>query len=107
MELVHFIFKIPDVKSFLSPRICQDPLEQFFGLQRQRGGVHDNPNVQEFVKKTQALRVVNSVARAPGRGNCRRGKQDTSFDKENIYKPLPKQTRQSANSKNNEKLLHD
>ena len=61
------------VTSFLSQRICQDPLENFFGCQRQRGGVHDNPNVQEFVKNTQALRVINSFCKGPSQGNCRGG----------------------------------
>ena len=68
MELVKYLFQQPDVISFLSQRLCQDPLENFFGCQRQRGGVHDNPNVQEFTGNTQALRVINSFCR-PTRGN--------------------------------------
>ena len=52
---------MPDVKSFLSQRICQGPLEKFFGQQRQRGGIHDNPDVTEFVHNTQALRVAQKV----------------------------------------------
>ena len=90
---MQYIFTIPGVTSFLSQRICQDPLERFFGLQRQRGGVHDNPNANKFLKNTQAIRVVNSVTRAPTRGNCRKEKLDTTFDKENMHKPLPKHTR--------------
>ena len=90
VELVRYLFTLPDMKSFLSQRICQDPLERFFGLQQQRGSANDNPNVQEFTKNTQALRVVNSVVPAPLRGNCRGSKLDTSIDKENINKPLPK-----------------
>ena len=35
---LQYVFTIPDVKSFLSQRLCQDPLENFFGCQRQRGG---------------------------------------------------------------------
>ena len=54
---------MPDVKSFLSQRICQDPLERFFGCQRQQGGVHDNPNAWEFMKNTQALCVIRSIAK--------------------------------------------
>ena len=54
VEMVRYLFSLPDVISFLSQRICQDPLEQFFGCQRQRGGVHDNPNCSEFMKNTQA-----------------------------------------------------
>lgn len=63
VEMVRYLFTMPDVKAFLSRRICQDPLEQFFGCQRQRGGTHDNPNAQEFLRNTQALRVVNSMCR--------------------------------------------
>ena len=91
MGLVRYLFSMEDVKSFLNQRICQDPLERFFGCQRQRGATHDNPNAQEFMKNTQALRVVNSVARAPLRGNCRGGSQD-KVDKENC-EPLPKRPR--------------
>ena len=91
--VVRYLFTLPDVKSFLSQRICQDPLERFFGVQRQRGCVNDNPNVQEFTKNTQALRVVNLVAPAPLKGNCRGSKLDTSLDKDNINEPLPKRSR--------------
>ena len=74
--LVRYLFLMEDVKSFLSQRICKDPLERFFGCQRQHGTTYDNPNAQEFMKNTQALRVVNSVARAPLSGKCRGGNQD-------------------------------
>ena len=52
---------IPGVTLFLSNAICQDPLEKFFGQQRQRGRTNENPNVFEFIKNTQALRVINST----------------------------------------------
>ena len=61
--LVRYLFTLPDVKVFLSRKICQDPLEKFFGCQRQVGGTHDNPTVKEFQQNTQALRVVNSFCR--------------------------------------------
>ena len=64
LELVPYLFSLPDVQSFLSQRLCQDPLECFFGLQRQRGGVHENPNAVEFAKNTQALRVMKSVGKS-------------------------------------------
>ena len=92
MELVRYIFTIPDVRSFLSQRICQDPLERFFGCQRQRGGVHDNPSSREFMKNTQALRVVNGLV-APKKGNCHGGELD--HNKENVCEPLPKRRRQT------------
>ena len=73
IELVKYVFTLPDLsmKVFLSQRVCQDPLENFFGCQRQRGGTHDNPNMQEFQKNMEALRVINSFARGPAKGNCR------------------------------------
>ena len=91
---MEYLFTLPDVTSFLSQQICQDPLERFFGCQRQRGGVHDNPNTQEFMKNTQAPRVIKSVTRAQKRGNCRGGNED--HDMENIHKPLPKRPRKKT-----------
>ena len=85
--------------AFLSNNICQDPLEGFFGCQRQRGGTSDNPSALEFYNNTQALRVVDSFCRGPVRGNCRgsaaserkqnKRKQDKGVD----CTPLPRRTR--------------
>ena len=77
VELVRYIFSLSDVKSFLSQRLCQDPLENFFGRQRQRGGSHDNPNVKEFIHNTQALRVAQSVK--VKKGNCRGGEEEKGY----------------------------
>lgn len=70
--MVRYIFTIPGITFFLSNKVCQDSLENFFGQQRQRGRVHENPSVMEFMKNTQALRVVNGTCRNV-RGNCRGG----------------------------------
>ena len=86
---------MPDVQSFLSQRLCQDPLEWFFGLQRQRGSVHENPNVVEFSKNTQALRVIKSVCKSASRGNCRGGPQE-SANTDELSEPLPKRRRTSG-----------
>lgn len=57
---------------FMTNRLCQDPLEKFFGQQRQKGRVNENPNVSQFLKNNQALRVVNGVCRGTVKaGNCR------------------------------------
>ena len=37
VELVQYLFSLNDVTVFLSNRLCHDPLEKFFGQQRQRG----------------------------------------------------------------------
>ena len=61
LELVDYIFKIPGVKVFFNEQLSQDPLEKFFGCQRQRGKTNENPSVQQFCKNTQALRVINGT----------------------------------------------
>ena len=45
---------------------------KFFGCQCQGGGMHENPNIQEFLKNIQALYVVNSFCRDIVKGvvNC-------------------------------------
>ena len=70
IELARVLLAPPDAPPFLSRQITQDPLETFFGLQRQWGRVNENPSVYEFQKNSQALRVIqaNTVS---VRGNCR------------------------------------
>ena len=77
-------------KIFFSRRLCQDPLENFFGCRRQRGGTHDNPTVKKFQQNMQALHVVNSFYRPVVKGNCQ-GNTETVY-KENTDCPLPRRS---------------
>ena len=83
MELVQYLFTLDGVESFLSQKISQDPLEKFFGCQRQRGATSDNPNVSEFRKNLQTIRIVDTMCRSSVRGNCRGVKDDPIDLKEN------------------------
>ena len=65
MELVEYLLPIKGVYYVLSEKLCQDPLESFFGKQRMRGGYCDNPNVSAFLKGTVSLRVQDSMAKRP------------------------------------------
>ena len=96
VDLVRYLFTVPGVKSFLSERISQDPIEKFFGCQRQRGRVHENPSVADFIQNTQALRVANVFARDTVKGNCRGSnkRRRHEIDLEND-EPLPKRKRSS------------
>lgn len=94
---MHAIFQVPGVDSFLSQRICQDPLERFFGCQRQRGGVNDNPTTAEFFKNTQALRVITSFSQHSNTGNCRGGLVEVSED--HVHS-LPRRQHKSKSSVN-------
>ena len=77
---------------FLSERLSKDPLENFFGCQRQRRGAHENPkHVSEFCKNTNTLRVINAVCGNVSRGNCRGNKQAIDLQVES--RPLRKQCR--------------
>ena len=49
--------------------------------------MHDNPNVLEFTKNTQALRVINDFYKGPAKGNCCGGHSE-ALDKENLNEPL-------------------
>jgi len=91
LELVPYILKIPGVKFFLSEHLSQDPLEKFFGCQRQRGRTNENPTCSAFLKNTNALRVINSVAGHVQKGNCRGRKHKVDVEAENV--PLPKRRR--------------
>ena len=78
----------------LSERISQDPLENYFGKQRSRGGRNENPNLQQCVINAAALHVQGSVALDPVRGNCRR-KRQLNIDEDTVInsEPLPKRKR--------------
>ena len=88
----------------LSERISQDPLENYmyFGKQRARGGRNENPTVQQCIHKAAALRVQNSLALDPVRGNCSRKRRlfkDPPKLDDIDQTPLPKRKRQHYKSK--------
>lgn len=88
------LFKIAGVTCFLSEKPSQDPLEKFFGCQRQKGRTNDNPTAYEFLKNTQALCVIDSIRIKEISGNsigCRRKCYD--LEAVNLNKPLKKRQR--------------
>ena len=88
------IFKVDGVKFFLSEHISQDPLEKFFGVQRQRGRVNENPDVQSFCKNTQAIKVIGNICRDAVKGNCRGGaKRQITAIRPKDCEPLQKRRR--------------
>ena len=84
---MEYIFTIDGIKVFLSERLSQDPLEKFFGCQRQRGTTNENPNVVQFCKNTQALRVINGECGNISKSNCRGNKTSVDWGKENCQLP--------------------
>ena len=47
-----FLLGTAGVKYILSERFTQDPVESFFGHQRQQDGGRDNPTAQQFMQAT-------------------------------------------------------
>ena len=93
VEMTKYLLSQGDV-TFLSERISQDPLENYFGQQRARGGRNENPTMQQCLHNAAAIRVQKSLATDPVRGNCSRkrrlyGDQQPSIDST----PLPKRKR--------------
>ena len=93
IEMVKELFNDPEVTSFLSERIQQDPLEKHFGKQRQRGGTNENPTVAQYHKNDQALKVISTINLDITSGNTRgtnKRKLTTELDE---YKPLNRRSK--------------
>ena len=86
-----YLLRVPGLKILLSERFTQDPLELFFGQQRQRGGGRDNPSVQQFLQATQSIRVQRSTAPLT-RSNVRASKYHATND--DTLAPIPKRKRE-------------
>ena len=72
--LLSYIFTVEgsDKCFFASGHLNQDPIENYFGQQRARGGRSDNPSVKQFMDNTMSLRQQGSAALLPVRGNSSR-----------------------------------
>lgn len=94
VEMTRYLLSQGKDLFILSERVSQDPLENYFGQQRSRGGRNEHPTLQQCVQNAAALRVQKSQALDPVRGNCSRKRrlQDTeSLKIDNT--PLPKRKR--------------
>ena len=104
VEITKYLLSQPkdsDQKLYvLSERISQDPLENYFGKQRARGGRNENPNLQQCLHNAAALRVQKSMALEPVRGNCSRKRRLFGDEEPKIDNtPLPKRRRTQKKKK--------
>lgn len=58
----------------LTERFCQDPVEEYFGKQRQFGRRCDNPDIRTFSYNSNTIRIERSVSCQSGNT---RGRKDT------------------------------
>ena len=77
VEITRYLTDLPDTTGqyLLSERISQDPLENYFGRVRARGGRCENPTAKDCLQSAQSLRVQGSFAMQPIRGNSSRKKR--------------------------------
>ena len=103
VEMVEFLLANNSDESLfiLSERFSQDPIENYFGKQRSRGGRNEHPNLQQCMTNAGALRMQGSIALDPVRGNSSRKRwinNDESIAIDST--PLPKRKRRCTDTKN-------
>ena len=78
----------------LSERFTQDPLEEYFSKQRQRGGCNDNPTLQEFNRNFLGLNVAGDDLIRIMTGNTRgRYREEAKLDVKNTTLPPAKKSK--------------
>ena len=73
VELTRYLLTCPGNRSLalLKERLSQDPLENYFGMHRDRGRGCDNPTPQESLQNAVAIRAQRSLQLDRFQGNCR------------------------------------
>ena len=101
VEMTRYLLLQPDSEGLflLSERVSQDPLENYFGKQRARGGRCDNPSIKECIQNSIAIRAQQSLQLDHVRGNSRYKRRVTAGDEIIDDSPLPKRKRHAANRK--------
>ncbi len=80
-------------------------MEKFFGQQQQRGGVNQNPTADQFLKNSQALRVVGSVKLDLKNGNTQGTDSQAILIRSADMEPLQKRRRLDNKKKSNYIIL--
>lgn len=95
VELTRYLLTRPgnETLALLSERLSQDPLENYFGMQRARGRRCDNPTLQESLQNAVAIRAQRSLELDRVQGNCRRKRRLFPDRPEIDDTPLPKRKR--------------
>ena len=81
---------------FLSERVSQDPLENYFGKQRARGGRNEHPDLTQCLTNAAALKIQKSLALDPVRGNCRRKREVENEEIDDKLLPKRKHAKNNA-----------
>ena len=77
------------VKYFLSEKLSQDPLEEYFSFQRRKGGGYDNPTLDAMERQFITINLMKSNLISELTGNTREREQGSSNEID-ITDSLPK-----------------
>ena len=72
VEMAENLLALEGAKFLLSERFSQDPVEEYFGKQRERGARNDNPTADGFLHNHQTLATLGTISIGPlVKGNVR------------------------------------
>ena len=80
VDLAQELLQMEGVKFFLLEKLSQDPLEEYFSLQRRKGGCNDNPTLDAMERQFIAINVMKSNLVSELTGNTRGREQGSSND---------------------------
>ena len=75
IEVVRFLLE-EGMEFVLTERFCQDPVEEYFGKQRQLGRRSDNPDIYQFGYNSNTIRIERSISCQSGNT---KGRKDTKI----------------------------
>ena len=94
VELAPILLSMDGVGYFLSEKLSQDYLEEYFSKHRGRGGCNDNPTTYMFGHQFNSLHVAGSAAVRATLGMCKNTKrEEDATTSQHMDGPLPKRPR--------------
>ena len=91
VALTPMLLRQDGVKYFLSEKLSQDPLEEYFAKQRQRGGSNENPELNDVNRNFLALNVAGDDMVKVMSGNCAgRYREEAAISPHNMSLPPAK-----------------
>lgn len=79
LSLLEYVTKTLGFKYLMTSRLCQDALENLFGILRQMSGNNDHPTPTQFLIPVNCLSFY-SLARSPSGGNIAQGVLNSLLD---------------------------
>lgn len=101
IECVKFLLK-EGMEYVLTERLCQDPVEEYFGAQRKIGRRSENPDFEQCLFNDNTLRIQKEVSITSGNTRGR-------YDKKRSFEEVTddKVPKRKSNGKGTKKILEN